>query len=152
MFSVPFKTKHVGTYNFQNPGSLKRRPAFSFNGRKYSTQILKEDVVLYRAGVEGRGLGEYFSVHKPASELQARIDSAVLPKWPEGGTSVIDTGYSVHIPKNTTIHVGETATQGNIFVGGTQQIYIETPWLNPNIKVLDSYPLNQELLWNLQAK
>ena len=39
----------------------------------------------------------------------------------------------------------------DIFLGGMQQVYIENAVSIKKIKVLESYPINEELLWNLKA-
>lgn len=49
---------------------------------------------------------------RPYSEFQVRVDKAVLPTWPQGGVSKIDTGFGIKIPKGTVIHVGEISSQG----------------------------------------
>jgi hypothetical protein len=46
------------------------------------------------------------------------IDKAILPVWPQGGASVINTGYEILIPKGTIIYAGEVAPKGGIFLGG----------------------------------
>lgn len=138
----------LGDFDAYNPGSLTRRPTLSFLGQRYSSFKLDEDLVVYRAGSGNRSLGEYFSLDKPGSELQLRIDKAVRPSWPEGGKSIVDTAYQVKIPKGTIVHVGEVAPQGDIFLGGTQQIFVQKPWLIPGVEVLNKYPLEEELLWN----
>ena len=144
--------KLMGKYDAYNPGILSNRKASTFLGQKYQTYQLQEDTVLYRAGNSKNHLGEFFTTTKPTGELQVRIDQAVLPKWPDGGASIIDTGYAISMPKGTIVHMGEIAPQGNIFLGGTQQIFIEKPWLIPDVKLVDRFALQQELLWNQMAR
>lgn len=98
-------------------------------------------MVLYRAGVEGKPLGRFFSKDKPISELQTRIDKAVLPRWPDGGQSPIDTVFAIKIPKGTTVHTGKVCSQSGFYIGGTQQIVVQKPWLIEGVKVLSSSPL-----------
>lgn len=147
-----YSFKLIGKYHAYLPGSLSNRNASTFMGQQYSTYQLEKDTVMYRAGNELKPLGEFFTLEKPTSELQVRIDKAILPKWPGSGSSVINTGYEVIIPKGTVIHIGEVAPQGNVFIGGTQQIFIEKPWLNPEIRIIDKFELEEELLWNIQAR
>ncbi|MCG7561331.1 RHS repeat-associated core domain-containing protein, partial [Pseudoalteromonas sp. McH1-42] len=115
--------------------------AGTFAGGRYTSRVLDKDMVLYRAGTGDRPLGQFFSKDKPISEIQTRIDKAVLPVWPGGAKSPIDTVFKVRIPAGTTIHTGRVGSQGGHFVGGTQQIVVETPWLLKGVKVLGSSPL-----------
>ncbi|OAB78727.1 RHS repeat domain-containing protein [Cochleicola gelatinilyticus] len=113
----------------------------TFLGGKYTSRVIEEDMILYRAGKKGIPLGQFFSKDAPKSVLQTRIDKAILPQWPDGSKSILDTGYKVKIPAGTTIHTGTVGPQGGIFLGGTQQIVVEKPWLIEGIEILDSYPL-----------
>jgi hypothetical protein len=115
----------------------------TFMGREYKAYELQEDVVLPRAGEEGKGLGQYFSRDAPVSEIQTRIDKAVLPKWPNGDTSTIDFVHHVKIPSGTVVYVGEIANQGGFYLGGTQQIVVVQPWNVPGVKVISSTPLGK---------
>ena len=115
--------------------------AGTFAGGRYTSRVLEKDMILYRAGTADRPLGQFFSKDMPISEIQTRIDKAVLPVWPGGATSPIDTVFKVRIPAGTTIHTGRVGSQGGHFVGGTQQIVVEKPWLIDGVKVLNSSPL-----------
>jgi len=143
--------KLISTHDFYNPGMLDDLNASNFIGSKYSTYLLKDDYILYRGGSSNTPLGQYMTFEKPDSELQLRIDKAILPNWPTGGSSVIDTGHAIRIPAGTYVHIGEVAQQGGIFLGGAQQIFIEKPWLIPGVEPVYSYPLQEELLWNKLA-
>jgi hypothetical protein len=48
----------------------------------------------------------------------------------------MQTAISVKIPANTKIYVGEVSSQGGIYVGGTQQIAVQKPWLIDGVKVM----------------
>jgi len=98
-------------------------------------------MILYRAGKKNVPLGQFFSVDAPVSELQVRIDKAILPVWPDGSKSVIDTGYKIKIPKGTVVHVEKIAPQGGFYLGGTEQILIQTPWKLEGVEILDEFPL-----------
>ena len=113
----------------------------TFAGGRYTSRVLKKDIILYRAGKSDTPLGQFFSKDKPVSEIQARIDKAVLPEWEDGSKSVIDTVFKVKIPAGTTIHTGKVSSQGGHYVGGTQQIVIEKPWLIEGVEVLSSNPI-----------
>ncbi len=115
--------------------------AGTFSGGRYSSKILEQDMVLYRAGIKDQPLGQFFSKDKPASVIKTRIDKAVLPVWPGGAQSPIDTAFKIKIPKGTTIHTGEVGSQGGHYIGGTQQIVVEKPWLIEGVEVLESSPL-----------
>lgn len=69
-------------------------------------------------------MGIYYSTEAPQGVLQTRIDKAILPIWPNGDKSNINTGFLNMIPRGTTIYEGLVAPQGGIFLGGTPQIYI----------------------------
>jgi hypothetical protein len=115
--------------------------ASTFVGGKYTGSILDEDLILFRAGDEGKPLGQFFSKDAPISEIQVRIDKGIKPIWPDGAESVINTGYMVKIPKGTAIYTGEVATQGGFYMGGTQQIVVQKPWLIEGVEILKNYPL-----------
>ena len=138
---VPDPTTWVDALGLSGCKKLSDNMASTFLGGKYSARVLQEDMILYRTGEKGKPLGQFFSKDAPVSEIQARIDKAILPVWPGGATSVIDTGYMIKIPKGTTIYTGKIAPQGGVFLGGTQQIVVETPWLIDDVEVLKSFPL-----------
>jgi hypothetical protein len=131
----------VGTADAINPGSLVDDLAGTFSGGRYREVILEADTVLYRAGTANKPFGQFFSSEAPAGILQTRIDKAVLPRWPGGGTSPIDTGFALQIPKGTRVFVGEVGSQGGMFVGGTQQIVVVKPWTIKGVEVLKSFLL-----------
>ena len=115
--------------------------AATFAGSKYTTSVLKEDAVLYRAGTSDRPLGQFFSADKPVGVLQTRIDKAVPPSWPDGTPAPLDTGFAIRIPKGTAVYSGIVANQGGIYMGGTGQIFVRQPWTIPGVQVLDSWGL-----------
>lgn len=112
--------KATGSYSAVKPGPLPDDLAATFAGGRYKTVTLPKDTVLYRAGTAERPLGQFFSQEAPTGVLQTRIDKAVLPTWPGGGTSPIDTSFGVKIPAGTQVYVGEVGSQGGFYVGGTQ--------------------------------
>jgi hypothetical protein len=73
--------------------------------------------------------------------LQTRIDKAVLPEWPGGAKSPIDTSFAVKIHAGTQVYVGKVGSQGGFYVGGTQQIVVPKPWLIDGVQVINSRPL-----------
>ena len=123
------------------PSKLPVDLEFTFSGGKYSSRVLEKDIILYRGGNSNVALGQFFSKDRPIHELQVRIDKGIPPKWPNGDKSVIDTIYKVRIPAGTTIHTGQVSSQNDHFVGGTQQIVIEKPWLLKGVEVLEKIPL-----------
>ena len=133
----------IGEFDFYNRGILMEDYAKTFAGYKYKTYVLKEDVIVYRAGNSHKALGEYYSFDNPISELQVRIDKAIRHKWPTGEISIIDTVYEVKIPQGTKIYVGDAAKQGELYFGGTEQIVIPEVWRVAGIEVLKSYPINK---------
>lgn len=159
-YSIPVKARFLKEYNYYEIGmreagelNIRAKAAETFLGGRYKSYVLEEDIFLYRVGELDGQMGSYFTYNKPYSELSARINNAILPVWPEkGGASIVDTAFRVKIPSGTQIHVGLTAPQGEIFLGGNQQIYIESAWKIPGLKVVESYPLPEELIWNPKAK
>lgn len=110
---------------------------------------LQDDVILYRAGDStGNQLGQYFTETPPTSGAQVRIDLAIKEQWIDSstgvltGTSVIDSYYTIKIPKGITIYVGPADYQGGIYLGGAEQIFIEKPWLIDGVEILSNTPLN----------
>jgi len=135
------KGKIYGKYSAINPGPLSNDLAGTFAGGKYRGIILSQDTELYRAGVEGHPFGRFFSLDKPQSVLQTRIDKAVLPNCPGGGSSPLDTVFKFKVPVGTKPYVGEVGYQNDIYLGGTQQIVIPEPWDIPGVKFLGQEPL-----------
>ncbi|WP_276527542.1 RHS repeat-associated core domain-containing protein, partial [Burkholderia multivorans] len=127
--------KATGSYSAMKPGPLPDDLAATFAGGRYKSVTLAKDTVLHRAGTAGRPLGQFFSQEAPAGVLQTRIDKAVLPTWPGGGTSPIDTAFGVKIPAGTQVFVGEVGSQGGFYVGGTQQVVVPKPWTIEGVEV-----------------
>ncbi|MFC5833608.1 RHS repeat-associated core domain-containing protein [Nonomuraea insulae] len=116
--------------------------AATFTGSRYTTRILTEDTVLYRAGNTARELGEYYSVQRPVGAIQTRIDKALPPVWDDGKECIVNTGYAIKIPSGARVFEGEVANQGSWYMGGTDQVYIREPWNIPGVEVLNSWPLH----------
>jgi filamentous hemagglutinin len=133
--------KVIGEFSAIKPGPLADDLAKTFSGAKYTTVTLEKDTVFYRAGTADSPLGQFFSQEVPISAVQTRIDKAVLPVWPSGGTSPLDSAFTVKIPAGTQIHIGEVGSQGGMYVGGTTQIVIPKPWTIPGVEVINSTPL-----------
>lgn len=113
----------------------------TFAGGKYAVITLDKDTILYRAGIEGQPLGQFFSLEKPKSVIQTRIDKAILSEWPNGAKSPLDTSYSIKIPAGTKIYVGDVGTQRDFYLEGTQQIVVPKPWTIKDVKVVESSSL-----------
>lgn len=145
------KAQLLGSHDYLHPGQLSNDMGVTFIGSRYKSYKLLDDFVLQRAGTKSKPFGQSFSFDKPVSELQTRIDKAVLPKWPTGGVSPIDTGFGIKIPKGSIVHVGDVANQGEIFMGGTRQAIVQAPWSIPGVEVVDVYSLQEEALWNEMA-
>ncbi|WP_407704418.1 RHS repeat-associated core domain-containing protein [Winslowiella arboricola] len=130
-----------GKYSAVKPGPLSDDHAGTFAGGRYQEIILAKDTDLYRAGISTREYGQFFSVDKPQSIIQTRVDKAVLPKWPDGGESALDTVFKIRVPAGTKVYVGEVGSQGDFYMGGTQQIFIYEAWKIPGIQVIGQWPL-----------
>lgn len=87
--------------------------------------------------MEGRLFGQFFSLDKPQSVLQTRIDKVVLPNWPGGGTSPLDSVFKLKIPAGTKVYVDEVGYQNGIYLGGNQQIVIPKSWGVPGVQVIE---------------
>ncbi|POE30654.1 VENN motif pre-toxin domain-containing protein, partial [Pectobacterium odoriferum] len=131
----------AGEYSIVKPGPLKPSMAETFSGGRYQEKTFTEDTILYRAGVSETPFGQYFSFEKPTSVIQTRIDKAVLPVWPTGDKSPIDTSFGIKIPAGTKYYIGEVGSQSGFYVGGTQQVVIPTPWKLPGVEVISKEPL-----------
>ena len=125
-----------------NPGSLGDEMAGTFRGGQYSTSTMADEQVLYRAGTADRPLGQFFSSEPPVGVTQTRIDKAIPEAWPDGTPAPLDTGYAIRFPAGTTMHTGDVANQGGLYMGGTEQIVVERPWEIPGVEVVDSWPLH----------
>lgn len=107
-------------------GPLGAEVASTFRGGSYTELVTQEATTLYRVyGGKAGELGYYWTRTPPAGPLQARIDSAMLPKWGNTANSV----SKITVPKGTTIFEGFAAPQGNL-VGGGSQVFIPKP--NPS--------------------
>src|SRR5690606_34397679 len=96
------------------PGPLDDNIAGTFSGGQYQVIKLEKDTILYRAGTADQPLGQFFSLDAPTGVVKTRIDKAVLPVWPGGGTSPIDTFFEIKIPAGTEVYVGEVGSQGGM--------------------------------------
>jgi len=130
-----------GTYSAIEPGPLPDNMAGTFSGGRYKAVTLEKDIILKRAGTKDQPLGQFFAQEAPKSVLQTRIDKAVLPEWPSGAKSPIDTVFEVKIPAGTQVYVGEVGSQGGIYVGGTEQIVVAKPWLIKGVEVVSASPI-----------
>ncbi|MBP6104727.1 MAG: hypothetical protein KA508_06705 [Gammaproteobacteria bacterium] len=137
------KSELVGVFNYEHRGKLPHDIATTFMGDRYSTYQLKEDYLFYRSGAAERELGQFFSFEKPASVIQTRIDNALPLFWSDGKPCVINTAYTIKVPKGTIVHVGESTQQGGVFLGGTPQIVIEDPRLIDGLKVVEKFSLEE---------
>jgi uncharacterized Zn-binding protein involved in type VI secretion len=133
--------KVLGEHSAVNPGPLSDEMAGTFAGGRYRVVELQKDTILYRGGTADQPLGQFFSTEAPAGVLQTRIDKAVLPVWPGGATSPIDTAFAVKIPKGTLVYVGDVGSQGGLFVGGSQQIVVVKPWTIKGVQVVGTNTL-----------
>ncbi len=131
----------AGSYDALSPGPLDDSLAGTFSGGRYNEVVLTEDVVLHRAGTGDRPLGQFFTQQPADGILQSRINNAVLPNWPGGGASPIDSTFEVRIPAGTRVYVGEVSSQGGVFVGGMQQVVVPRPWEIDGVEVLSRSPL-----------
>jgi hypothetical protein len=120
----------------------------TFARGRYTARTLEKDVILYRAGSSrelidpDKYLGQFFSKDKPISEIQVRIDKAILPKWPGGAISQIDMIFEVKVPAGTVVYSGKAGYQSGVFVGQTKQIVIPRE-LRKNLQILKTTPIKK---------
>jgi hypothetical protein len=135
--------KITGRFDALKSGPLKYKLAETFAGGRYQEVELQEDIVLYRAGISGKGkdFGEFFSRERPTSIAQVRVDKAILPEWRDGAKSPINAAFGIKIPKGTKIYIGKTGSQGGMHVGGTEQIIVPESWNIKGAEVQEIWPL-----------
>ena len=127
--------KPLGSYDMTNGGgALPSNLAGTFSGGRYMEIVTTEPIVLYRAGTKDVPLGQFFSTEQPTGVIQTRVDQAVLPVWPGGGTSPLDSVFKVTVPAGTKLYYGEIGAQNGFYVGGTPQIVVQAPWKIPGVK------------------
>lgn len=131
----------TGLVSAGREGPLPSNLAGTFAGGRYDVVRLAQDTVLYRAGVAGKPLGQFFSRTEPQGVLQTRMDQAVLPRWPDGGLSPLDASFAVRIPAGTDVYVGRIGSQGGLYAGGTDQILVRQPWMIDGVQVLGARPI-----------
>ncbi|MGE6718474.1 ribonuclease YeeF family protein [Peribacillus frigoritolerans] len=140
-------------YNMiENPGPLadiNPGAASTFRSGKYNVEVLKQDLILYRAGKAGGGrnaLGQYFT-REPSTRIEGRIDLAVKAQWIDPktgsltGSSPLDSVYTLKIPKGTTIYEGPAGHQAGIYSGGGNQIFVSEPWKIKDLEVINEIPI-----------
>lgn len=132
--------KVISSQSAVESGPLDPALAETFAGGRYKVVELSQDTILHRAGTADRPFGQFFDVEPPKGVLQTRIDKAVLPVWPNGAKSPIDTAFGVRIPQGTRVSVGEVGIQNGFYIGGTQQIVVVKPW-EIGAEVVSSSPL-----------
>lgn len=135
------KSLHVlgkveGEYSILNPGPLPPELAETFSSGAYKEITLLTDTTFYRGGIEGRPLGQFFGYEQPQGVFQTRVDKALLPKWPDGNASPLDSYHEIQIPAGTKVYVGEVGYQTELYSGGTEQVVVPAPWKIPGVKIL----------------
>ncbi|MGR5944815.1 hypothetical protein [Enterobacter sp. C4G1] len=128
--------KVEGEYSMIKLGPLPKELAETFSSGTYKEISLSTDTSFYRSGVEGRPLGQFFGYEQPQGVLQTRVDKALLPKWPNGSESPLDSYHEIQIPAGTKVYVGKVGYQTDLYSGGTEQVIVPTPWKIPGIKIL----------------
>ncbi|TSJ59691.1 type VI secretion system tube protein Hcp [Atlantibacter subterranea] len=130
--------KVEGEYSAINPGPLNEWLAETFSGGVYKEIRLTDDTVFFRGGTHSVQLGRFFSYETPQGIIQTRMDKALLPVWPDGKQSPLDSYHVISIPEGTKIYVGQVSYQTDLYAGGTEQVVIPAPWDIPGVKILHS--------------
>lgn len=123
----------------ENPrllAEIQGQPAGNFFGGKYNVKILTEDKIYYRAGQDGKPLGQWFITEPAESVAKVRMDTAVKPQWIDPitgeltGVSIIDTNYAVKISAGTKVYTGPVGYQVGTYLGGSDimQTFIQASW------------------------
>ncbi|UTJ49416.1 hypothetical protein NLZ15_10540 [Atlantibacter subterranea] len=112
--------------------------AETFSGGVYKEIRLTDDTVFFRGGTHSVQLGRFFSYETPQGIIQTRMDKALLPVWPDGKQSPLDSYHVISIPEGTKIYVGQVSYQTDLYAGGTEQVVIPAPWDIPGVKILHS--------------
>lgn len=107
------------------------------------------NTIYFRAGVDRKPLGQWFTTEPAESVIKVRTDLAVREQWVNPktgvleGTSVVNMNYTIKIPKGTIVYEGPVGFQGGPHLGGMniQQTFIEEPWNIPGIEERGSKPL-----------
>lgn len=133
--------KVEGEYSMIKPGPLSNNLAETFSGGTYKEITLSTDTTFYRGGVDGRPLGQFFGYEQPQGVLQTRVDKALLPIWPNGSESPLNAYHEIQIPAGTKVYVGEVGYQTDIFLGGTEQVIVPTPWKIPGVNIIGNWTL-----------
>jgi RHS repeat-associated protein len=114
-------------FDWMHPGPLSNDIAKTFSGGRYvKVEVGEEGWSLEDARVfggkaepEGKD-GTFYSPTPQKGGLQSQIDLGLRPEW--GNTT--ENTASVYLKPGTVVYVGNTASQGGIWVGGTIQIYV----------------------------
>ena len=101
----------------------------SFKDSNYRTVVTNEDITVYRVFGYSADAGGRFTTSKPAlNRTQAKIDSALLPKWKNS----IRYEAKIIVPKGTTLNIGRVEEQftksGTRLAGDADQIILPLGW------------------------
>jgi hypothetical protein len=80
------------------PGSLPNDLAETFSGGAYKEIILSTDTTFYRGGISSRPLGQFLDMSNLWGTSNTRR-KALLPKWPNGSISPLDSYHEIQIPQ-----------------------------------------------------
>ncbi len=108
--------------NSKNLGAIISEKGLSnFTRWKAKRVILSESDILYRVHTKGRESGAWWTRERPITEMQYRIDAAVLPEW-----NTMEQISILRVPKGSYLQgwEGTAAYQKGFFIGGKNQIYI----------------------------
>jgi hypothetical protein len=120
--SVKFTYDVESMPNSMNLGAtMPEGELFNFTRWKTDHVVLSETDILYRGHSIGRAGGPWWTRVKPVSEIQMRIDAAVLPKW-----NTFEEISTLSIPKGFYLQgwEGTASYQKSFYIGGMNQIYI----------------------------
>lgn len=142
--------------------ALRGSAANTFASGKYDAY--RGQLLLFKAG-DKENQGSFFTLRPPASEAQARIDSAIKDEWlppdgrvPEGvpvPRSDLQKAY-VYVLENPDdpVYLGPTSSQGGPYAGGEIQAFVPNAFAEtaPRLRLIASYDLDNPPQWVLQMR
>jgi hypothetical protein len=124
----------IAHYGVQQKGPLTDKVASTFRSGAYTMKMTTQPMTLYRAHTEGASkLGNFWTREKPEGPTQAKMDSALNPKWGNNAT----TYSTIRVPAGTRFFEGKVAPQqiargGELHGGGSQIVFskpVPESWL-----------------------
>ena len=157
-----YSLKQAAANGISEQEALRGSAANTFASGKYDAY--KGQLLLFKAG-DKENQGSFFTLRPPASEAQARIESAIKDQWvpPDGQVpaglpvqrSDLTHGY-VYVLENPDqpVYVGPTSSQGGPYLGGEIQAFVPNAFAAdaPRLRLIATYDLDNPPPWVLQMR